>query len=85
MNLRLKSSSDAWNATIAASMSALARCGLRVSRRLEVDEHPFDVLPGGLQAIDRGDFCLYPLGLAFASNSSMRVFAARICAAILSS
>ena len=36
---------------------------LRVSRRLEVDQHPFDVLPGGFQAIDCGDFCLGSLWL----------------------
>src|SRR6185436_10239139 len=41
----------------------LGAYGLRVSRCLEVDEPSFDVLPGGLQAIDRGDFCLCPLRL----------------------
>src|SRR5215204_1814997 len=43
----------------------LGAYGLRVSRCLEVDEHPFDLLPCGLQAVDRGDFrlCALRLGL----------------------
>jgi hypothetical protein len=74
--LRLKSSSDAWKAPIAASMSALARvtCVSRVDLRSTSIRSMFCLaafkpLIAAISACAR-------LGLALVSNSSMRTFAA---------